>query len=87
MCLAIPGELISVSGKGDMDRKGKVKFGGVTREVSLAFVPEAVVGDWLIVHVGFALSRLDREEAERTLDLIREAAGDDQLTIEADSPI
>jgi hydrogenase expression/formation protein HypC len=51
---------------------GRVDFGGITREIQLDFVPEAEVGDYVIVHVGFALSRLDAEEAERTLELLRE---------------
>ena len=51
---------------------GRVDFGGITREIQLDFVPEAEVGDYVIVHVGFALSRLDAEEAQRTLELLRE---------------
>jgi len=54
-------------------RMGKVDFGGVTREVCLAYVPEAQVGDYVIVHVGFAISRLDEEEAQETLRLMAEA--------------
>jgi hydrogenase expression/formation protein HypC len=71
MCLAIPGKLLS---KVDHDGSliGRVEFGGIAREVQLDFVPEAEVGDYVIVHVGFALSRLDREEAERTLQILRE---------------
>ena len=51
---------------------GRVDFGGITREVQLDFVPEVEVGEYVIVHVGFALSRLDAEEAERTLEILRE---------------
>ncbi|MBJ7901011.1 MAG: HypC/HybG/HupF family hydrogenase formation chaperone [Cyanobacteria bacterium RI_101] len=66
MCLAVPGQVTSVRGEG-LARSGKVKFGGVLREVSLAYVPEATVGDYVIVHVGFALSKVDEAEAQQTL--------------------
>ena len=72
MCLGIPGEVRSVV-DGDL-RTGRVDFGGVAKDVCLAYVPEAGVGDWVVVHAGFAISRLDREAAARVLrDL--EAAG------------
>ncbi len=74
MCLAVPGKLISVSGI-DLDRSGKVSFGGVIKEVSLAYVPEAQVGDYVIVHVGFALSKVDEAEAQRVFEYL-EAMGD-----------
>ena len=71
MCLAIPGKVLKKE-----DREGtligRVDFGGITRDVHLDFVPEAEVGDYVIVHVGFALSRLDAEEALRTLELLKE---------------
>ena len=66
MCLAIPGKITSISGDDPLMRTGKVDFGGILKEVSLAFVPEANVGDYVIVHVGFALSRVDEEEANRS---------------------
>ena len=71
MCLAIPGKVVQ---KEDRDGllMGRVDFGGVVREVQLDFVPEVEVGEYVIVHVGFALSRLDAEEAARTLELLRE---------------
>jgi hydrogenase expression/formation protein HypC len=71
MCLAIPGKILEKSGH-DGALMGRVDFGGITREIQLDFVPEAEVGDYVIVHVGFALSRLDAEEAERTLELLKE---------------
>lgn len=74
MCLAVPGKLMSVSGE-DLNRTGKVSFGGVVKEVSLAYVPEAQVGDYVIVHVGFALSRVDEAEAQRVFEYL-EAMGD-----------
>lgn len=68
MCLAVPGQLVSLQPHDDpLQVKGKVSFGGVLREVSLAYVPEAQVGDYLVVHVGFALSVLSQEDAQQTL--------------------
>ncbi|MBZ8181094.1 HypC/HybG/HupF family hydrogenase formation chaperone [Oscillatoria salina] len=71
MCLAVPGKIVTIlenpQDNSELLRKGKVSFGGVLKEVSLAYVPEAKVGDYVIVHVGFALSILDPEEAQRTL--------------------
>lgn len=69
MCLAIPGKIISCAMDNGI-RVGRVQFGGITRETCLDFVPEASVGDYVIVHVGFAISRVDREEAERSYELL-----------------
>lgn len=66
MCLAIPGRVEEISSDG-LIRIGKVNFGGVVKRVCLDYVPEIVVGDYAIVHVGFAISRIDEETAERTL--------------------
>lgn len=71
MCLGIPGRITDVQDS-EFLRNGTVDFGGVTREVCLAYVPEAKVGDFVLVHVGFAISQIDEEEAERTLELLRE---------------
>lgn len=72
MCLGIPGKIISIE-ENELDiPMGKVSFGGIAKEVCLAFTPEAQVGDYVIVHVGFALSRLDEEEARQTLDILAE---------------
>jgi hydrogenase expression/formation protein HypC len=73
MCLAIPGKILEISQKGGV-RAGRVEFGGIVNQVCLDFVPEAEVGDYVVVHVGFAISRVDREEAERTYQLL-EAMG------------
>jgi hydrogenase expression/formation protein HypC len=70
MCLAIPGKIISVTGDDPLERAGKVDFGGVFKDVSLGFVPEAKVGDYVIVHVGFALSRVD--EALKVFEYLKE---------------
>ncbi|MFH1263985.1 MAG: HypC/HybG/HupF family hydrogenase formation chaperone [Pseudomonadota bacterium] len=72
MCLAVPGKIISINEGENPLRIGKVDFGGVVKEVALATVPDAEIGDYVIVHVGFALSKLDEEEAQKTLTLIRE---------------
>lgn len=71
MCLAVPGKLISISGDG-LDRSGKVSFGGVIKDISLALVPEAELGDYVIVHVGFALSKVDEAEAQRVFVYLEE---------------
>jgi hydrogenase expression/formation protein HypC len=76
MCLAIPGKVISNYQRGSM-RMASVQFGGIVREVCLEYVPETVVGDYVLVHVGFAITRVDEEEAQRTYELLREM---DQLT-------
>lgn len=67
MCLAVPGKLESVNDETGLLRMGVVDFIGTKREVSLAFVPEAVLGDWLLVHVGAAISIIDEEAAQETL--------------------
>ncbi|MBI5386684.1 MAG: HypC/HybG/HupF family hydrogenase formation chaperone [Verrucomicrobia bacterium] len=72
MCLAIPGKIVSVNEAEPMLRTGKVSFGGVMKEVSLAYVPEAKIGDYVIVHVGFALSIVDEAEAQQTLDYLKQ---------------
>ena len=71
MCLAIPGRIVEVNEDGLM-RTGRVDFGGVIREVCLAYVPEAQVGDYVIVHVGFAISQLDEDDAQETIRLLVE---------------
>ena len=72
MCLAVPGRLVDVGEEEALLRTGRVDFGGIVKEVSLAFVPEARVGDFVLVHVGFALSRLDEEEARKVFDYLKE---------------
>ena len=72
MCLAIPGKIKSISGDDPVTRLAKVDFGGILKEASLAYVPEAQVGDYVIVHVGFALSKVDEEEAQKVFEYLRE---------------
>ena len=72
MCLAVPGKIVSVEGEDALLRRARVNFGGVVKEVNLAYVPEAGVGDYVVVHVGFALSKVDEEEARKVFDYLRE---------------
>ena len=71
MCLAIPGKIESISSKDPLLRIGRINFGGIIKEASLAYVPDAVVGDYVIIHVGFALSRMDEDEAQKILDYVK----------------
>ena len=72
MCLAVPGRITSIAGDDELERTGKIDFGGVLKEASLAYVPEAGIGDYVIVHAGFALSRVDSEEAAKVFEYLRE---------------
>lgn len=72
MCLAIPGRVVAISDGAGFDRRGTVDFAGARQEVSLAYLPETKIGDYVLVHVGFAMTRLDTDEAERILREIRE---------------
>jgi len=71
MCLAIPGKIVEIQEAGEL-RSARVQFGGIIRQVSLVFVPEANLGEYVMVHVGFAISRVDAVEAERTYQLLQE---------------
>jgi len=77
MCLGIPGEVLSIR-EAELPM-GRVSFGGVIKEVCLAYVPEAKVGDYVIVHAGFAISRVDAEAAARVLSYLDETAGLEEL--------
>ena len=67
MCLAVPGKILSMTDADALSRMGRIEFAGVVKEVSLAYVPEAQIGDYVIVHAGFAISVLDQEEARQSL--------------------
>jgi hydrogenase expression/formation protein HypC len=71
MCLAIPGKILSLVNEDPLTRTGKVSFGGVVKEVNLAYVPEAAVGDYVIVHVGFAISKIDEAEAQQVFEYLK----------------
>ena len=73
MCLSIPGKLIEISSQLDeVFRVGKVSFDGIIKEVSLTLVPEANIGDYVMVHVGAAISTIDEKEAKKTFDLLKQ---------------
>jgi hydrogenase expression/formation protein HypC len=72
VCLAIPGKVLSISGDDPLTRMGRIDFSGVVKQVSLAYVPEAVVGDYVIVHVGFALSKVDEAEAQKVFEYLKQ---------------
>jgi hydrogenase expression/formation protein HypC len=84
MCLGIPGKIVSIEDNPLGIRMGRVSFGGIVKEVCLAYTPEAQVGDYVIVHVGFAISRLDEEEAHQTLELLAEL---EQIAEERGEPL
>jgi hydrogenase expression/formation protein HypC len=71
MCLAIPGKILTKENIAGVD-VGQVQFGAITRQVALGFVPDAEVGDYVMVHVGFAISRIDAEEAQRTYEILEQ---------------
>ena len=72
MCLAIPGRVVAISDGEGFDRRGTVDYDGARQEVSLAYLPETKIGDYVLVHVGFAMTLLDAQEAERILGDIRQ---------------
>jgi hydrogenase expression/formation protein HypC len=74
MCLAVPGKILTIDGEGAFMRTGKVDFAGVRRQVNLAYVPGVKIGDYVLVHVGFAISIIDEQEAQRVFDDLDELA-------------
>lgn len=70
MCLAVPGKILSIAGE-DFARTASVSFGGIVKQASLAYVPEAAPGDYVIVHVGFAISVVNEEEALQTFEYLK----------------
>ncbi len=86
MCLAVPGKIVEKEER-DGSLLGRVDFGGVVREVHLDFVPEAQVGEYVIVHVGFALNRLNEEEAQRTFQLLKEMGALEEEGLEAQGQV
>ncbi len=77
MCLGVPGKIIEIYEANGLVM-GKIDFGGVTREVCLSYMPEAVVGDYALIHVGFALNLISEEEAKETLELLRQISEVDE---------
>ncbi|MGP0093313.1 MAG: HypC/HybG/HupF family hydrogenase formation chaperone [Xanthobacteraceae bacterium] len=79
MCLAVPGQVLSIEGEDELTRQGRVAFGGVVKQVNLAYVPEAVIGDYVLVHAGFAIATIDPVEAQRTLRYLAEMEPEETL--------
>jgi hydrogenase expression/formation protein HypC len=72
MCLAVPGQILSIEGDDELTRQGRVAFGGIIKLVNLAYAPEAAIGDYVLVHAGFAIAIIDAEESRRTLAYLAE---------------
>jgi hydrogenase expression/formation protein HypC len=84
MCLAVPGRIVSIEGDDPILRSARVDFAGVFKQVRLAYVPEAKVGDYVLVHVGFAINTVDEAEAQQVFEYLREMG--DLEEIEGDEP-
>ncbi len=72
MCLAVPGQIMSIEDANPLLRCGKVNFGGIVKQINLAYVPEAKIGDYVLVHVGFAISTIDEAEAQQVFECLRQ---------------
>ena len=72
MCLAVPGKIVSIEGDDPVFRTGRVDFAGVIKQVNLAYVPDAGVGDYVLVHVGFAINTIDEQEANEVFEYLRQ---------------
>ena len=79
MCLAVPGKIVSITAENEFERNGKVNFGGILKDINLSYVPEAKINDYVIVHVGFALSIVDEEEAQKIFEYLKEMDEIDEL--------
>ena len=71
MCLAVPGQIVNITDNEPLTRRGRVSFAGIIKEVNLSFVPETDIGDYVMVHVGFAISRVDEKEAEQVFEFLK----------------
>ncbi len=85
MCLGIPGEVLEIRDEQGL-KVGKVQFGGITRDVCLACIPDIALGEFVLVHVGFAISKVDREEAARAYATLQELGLLAELTSDAPQP-
>jgi len=85
MCLGIPGKIVEVYQRDELPM-AKVEFGGVRKEVCLAYTPEAEMGEYVLVHVGFALSRIDEQEAQEIFDTLQEIVEAEQAEAERPQP-
>lgn len=81
MCIAVPGNIKSITGDDPLTRMGRVDFGGLLREINLALVPEVGINDWVLVHAGFAIGVIDEQEAQKVFEDLRsitESGADDR---------
>jgi hydrogenase expression/formation protein HypC len=72
MCLAVPGKIFEINDSDELLRTAKVSFGGALKVINISFIPEAKVGDYVLAHVGFALNIIDEEEAQKTMDYLKQ---------------
>lgn len=79
MCLGIPGQVVEVFGEDPLTRTGKINFGGILKEVHLGFIEDVQVGDYVIVHAGFAISKVDETEAQQVFEMLRAMATLDEI--------
>ncbi|MCP4381952.1 MAG: HypC/HybG/HupF family hydrogenase formation chaperone [Hyphomicrobiales bacterium] len=79
MCLAVPGRVLSIDGDDPLMRVGRVDFGGVLKDINLAYTPDAEIGDHVLVHVGFAITVIDESEAKRVFSYLEEIGELDEL--------
>jgi hydrogenase expression/formation protein HypC len=89
MCLAVPGQVLSIDESDPLLRLARVSFGGVVKQASLAYLPQAVVGDWVVVHAGVALHTLDEAEAQQVFEYLRQIdklAAEDAGSVEQAKP-
>jgi hydrogenase expression/formation protein HypC len=80
MCLAVPGRVVEIEGDDPLLRAGRVDFSGIVKRVNLSYVPEVVVGDYVLVHVGFAISKVDEDEAAKVFSYLRDMGDLAELT-------
>ena len=86
MCLAVPGKILSIEGEDPLLRSGRVDFAGIVKNINLAYVPEARVGDYVLVHVGFALNTIDEQEANQVFEYLRQMGELAELEDAGDAP-
>lgn len=85
MCLAIPGKLIEITASDELTREGIVDFEGIRKKINITFTPDANVGEYLLVHVGFSISKIDEAAAKRSLETLRDLGELDDVSEEGDS--
>jgi hydrogenase expression/formation protein HypC len=81
MCLGVPGRIVSLAPDATGMTMGRVNFGGITREVCMAYVPDAEVGDYVVVHVGFAISKIGEDEAAEVFEYLRQIGELDEIAV------